>query len=245
MDVGPFPVIMAAAWLPFLPAVVWEKAGVLFQNWFSKVPRAAHALLLGCAKVLHFIRRKLDIVFPWRPGADYGLRPARATNLLTAVALIYILCWNIRDTNIRQYERWFPASVNWLGHLMRWEQYWGMFAPKPVLDDGWFVSVAKLADGTQVDLLKRGAAVDWEKPHVVSQTFWDSRWQKYMANIWTSRFKECRLPTLRYLTNEWNASHDATKQINSVKLWYVIEWTRPDGTVDPHTKPTELANYVP
>jgi len=245
MQVGPFPFIMMAAWLAFLPGLVWDKVELWIKTVLAKAPQLAHRLLQGWARVLHFLRAKGEGLFPKPSSSAYGLRPSFLANFVTAVCLLYVLCWLVRGTNKTKYEAWFPNSFDRIGHIMRWEQYWGMFSPAPPLDDGWYVSVANLSDGTQVDLLKRGGAVDWEKPHVVSETFWDSRWQKFMANLWTKKFTDCRLPTLRYLTKEWNRTHGPTQQVTRVKLWYVIEMTREDGTVDLKTKPTELAKYVP
>ncbi len=129
---------------------------------------------------------------------------------------------------------------------MRWEQFWGMFSPRPVMDSGWYVSVAKLADGREVDLLRHGTPVDWAKPHVVSEVFWDSRWQKYMANLWIGKFECCRLPMLRYLTQRMEPHRTVPRsRCINVKLWYVIQYTNEDGTVKKRTKTVEMAKYVP
>jgi hypothetical protein len=50
---------------------------------------------------------------------------------------------------------------------------------------------------------------------------------------------------LRYLTNEWNNTHGALEQVTDIRLWYVIEMTNPNGTVDKSTRPVETAHYAP
>lgn len=245
MDVGPFPIIMAAAWLPFLPGVVWEKLGSL-ANCLAEWRPCVHTRFLKTgARLLHFMRRRLEPVWRQHATSRYGLRPSWLAQGIALFCFLYSLGWNIRDTDYRRHQAWFPGSATGLGHALRWEQYWGMFAPKPLLDDGWYVCVATLTDGERVDLLRHGTPVNWTKPAVVSQVFWDSRWQKYMANLWLKTFENCRVPMLHYLAQEWNNSHGALEQVTDIRLWYVIEMTNPDGTVDKSTKPVETAHYVP
>jgi hypothetical protein len=245
MDVGPFPVIMAAAWLPFLPGGVWEKLGGLCIGMASRFPRIRTASLRVAVRLLRAVRRHLEPIWRHHATPNYGLRPSWKAQAITLFCFLYSLSWNIRDTDYRRHEAWFPSSITGLGHALRWEQYWGMFAPKPLLDDGWYVCVATLADGERVDLLRRGVPVNWTKPAVVSQMFWDSRWQKYLSNLWLKPFENCRVPMLRYLTNEWNNTHGTLEQVTDVRLWYVIEMTNPNGTVDKSTRPVETAHYVP
>lgn len=245
MDVGPFCIIMAAAWLPFLPGSFWtwlgRGANRVFKGWPSLRSRALRAT----AGFIHLFRRRLSPFFRWQSTADYGLRPAWPAKVVTSFCLLYSLGWNLRDLDGRKFEPYFPNAMIPLGHALRWEQYWGMFAPKPMLDDGWYVCAAKLADGEEVDLLRRGTPVEWNKPAVVSQLFWDSRWQKYLSNLWTKRFETFRVPLLKYLSQEWNDSHGTLQRVTEVHLWYVIEMTNPDGSKDKTRRPAETARYFP
>ena len=42
----------------------------------------------------------------------------------------------------------------------------------------------EVGDGTEVDLFNDGAPVTWEKPALVSATYKDDRWRKYLVNLW-------------------------------------------------------------
>ena len=46
----------------------------------------------------------------------------------------------------------FPKHYNWLGQTLRLEQYWNMFAPYPLRDDGWYVIDGTLSDGQKFDV---------------------------------------------------------------------------------------------
>ena len=48
--------------------------------------------------------------------------------------------------------------------MFRLDQYWSMFAPYPLEDDGWFVVTGKTADDTRINLLVPNSPVSYEKP---------------------------------------------------------------------------------
>jgi hypothetical protein len=77
------------------------------------------------------------------------LRSSLATNLLAFFFIFYILCWNLTTaTSFTLPERTVP-----LGPFLGLDQYWGMFAPSPSDEDGWYVIPGELRDGQKVDLM--------------------------------------------------------------------------------------------
>ncbi len=77
------------------------------------------------------------------------LRSSLATNLLAFFFIFYILCWNLTTaTSFTLPERTVP-----LGPFLGLDQYWGMFAPSPSNEDGWYVIPGELRDGEKVDLM--------------------------------------------------------------------------------------------
>jgi hypothetical protein len=77
------------------------------------------------------------------------LRSSLATNLLAFFFIFYILCWNLTTaTSFTLPEHTVP-----LGPFLGLDQYWGMFAPSPSKEDGWYVIPGELRDGQKVDLM--------------------------------------------------------------------------------------------
>jgi hypothetical protein len=103
-----------------------------------------------------------------------------------------------------------------------------MFAPFPLKEDGWFVVAARLANGTQVDLLRDGTALNWDKPFPVTSIYRDAQWQKYLMNLWAVSNAPHRGHYAAYLTNQWNRTHDENHQIASLQLFYMREDTLPN-----------------
>ena len=90
------------------------------------------------------------------------LRSSLATNLLALVFLLYVLCWNL--TTVSAFT--LPERAAPLGPFLGLDQSWGMFAPSPSSEDGWFVMPGNLRDGQRVDLMP--VTRDDYRPHGVS-----------------------------------------------------------------------------
>lgn len=144
-------------------------------------------------------RQREALAWRWSR-AIYGLQPSPAAQVFCVVSLAYMLCWNIRSTDYPRHLSWFPEWFNAPGYALRFKQYWGMFAPAPSLRDGWFVCVGRLSAGRDVDLLRDGAPLDWEKPELASALPPNGRWQKLLANAWERDDPTCRNNLLSWLS---------------------------------------------
>jgi len=160
------------------------------------------------------------------------LRKVRVLDLVAAVFLIYVLWWNV-GTVSSEYQ--VPQSMQWLGMLVRIDQWWSMFAPFPMKDDGWFIISAKLANGKEIDLFKPGHTLSYDKPKFVSKTFPDHRWRRYLMNMWASQHQEKRLFYGRYLCRQWNwygrGGKDREYALKTFKIVYMREITLPNYRV--------------
>jgi hypothetical protein len=105
---------------------------------------------------------------------------------------------------------------------------WGMFAPYPSKDDGWYVTVGTLADGRQVDLFRDGAAVSWDKPELVSATYKNTRWRKYLLNLWRKDHASHRSLYASYLCRDWNSRHGGGERVERVEIYYMLKVTQPN-----------------
>jgi len=218
MDIGSFPLVMLAAWSALIPGAVWD--------W-------RQTLCLRTARQLV------------EPGLIKRSRVAWLRDLGCALALVYVVMWNLRTTDFKRWERWFSRDLNGIGFALRLDQFWTMFAPYPWLDDGWLVMPARLVDGTEVDLLNDGQPPTQEKPDLCSARYKDSRWQKHLGNLWMKSNTVHRDHMGRYLARQWNARNGTLRQIEKWELVYMLERTRKDGKgIEPVQKHI-LARSVP
>ena len=148
-------------------------------------------------------------------------------NAMAAFCLLYIFLWNLRTLDYEKYHKIFPRQINWIGHVLRLDQKWGMFAPYPLKEDGWYVMPGTLRDGTQVDLFTEGGPVYWEKPDLVSATYKNQRWRKYLMNLWQKNHSAHRLHYGRYLCRQWNTWHTRQKRLDTFRIYFMREDTLP------------------
>ncbi|MBA2482395.1 MAG: HTTM domain-containing protein [Planctomycetes bacterium] len=142
-----------------------------------------------------------------------------------AFLLCYVLLWNIRslhansDFNLWS-ERWFPVQENWILVVPGLDQYWSMFSPRPLRDDGWYVAEATLQDGSKVDLLS-GLSPSDAKPRRLSAQYPNERWRKYLMNLSGADFApRFRQHYARWLCDRWNAAHEGGEHAGSLDLYF-------------------------
>jgi len=158
------------------------------------------------------------------------LRSSLVTNLLAFIFLLYVLCWNLTTVSaLKMPEPLFPV-----GPLLGLDQYWGMFAPSPSKEDGWYVMPGSLRDGQQTDLMAVTRddygvhGVSWEKPQDVNATFKNEHWRKYLEHINMKQYADQRLYLGQYICRQWNARHTGAEQLTTFKITYMLEMTLPD-----------------
>lgn len=212
LDIGAFPWIMMAAWCAFLPREFWI--------WLGKKE--------GQSGEAGMQESSVDVSAPLPRRSPLALR--RVVNGFLAICLGLVFMWNLRGTNFAYWEQYFPRSVNPLVLKLRLDQYWTMFAPTPLREDGWFILRAGLSDGSEVDLLRDGAPVDWRKRENLHTHFKDSRWLKYLMNLWLKANHTHRPLYGDFIARTWNETHGGLSQVVAWQLWFVMEETQPDGT---------------
>ena len=240
LEIGLFPWICIAGWLALMPGWFWEKLG-----WV--VPDGdAHDTCIG---------------LPWARRASTGWMTGLRYAMSQAPALFFfwmIVQWNMSTTDGKNWA--VPNQVRWIGHTLRLDQKWNMFAPFPLKDDGWFVLPGELVGGDSVELWQGGEvawATDEEKatwtkaleapskdqeiayslsrvkPEVVSATYPNQRWRKYMRNLWQKRYKKLRLYYGKAVCIEWNREHTGREKLRRFRMVYMKEVTpKPGGTTE-------------
>ncbi|NIL98845.1 MAG: hypothetical protein GTO62_17445, partial [Planctomycetales bacterium] len=236
LALGLFPWIALVAWLPFLPATAWQG----LSNWAvgQRVGRAT-----------------MEFAGWWRAGVERRGwftraevprgQPRRLTSAVVLFLLLYVIAWNIRETNFAYWQRFMPASWNVVGRVTNLDQHWGLFAPHPLTDDGWFVIKGTLADGSQVNLWDCGAPLPFDKPAQVAATMHGQRWRAYLIRIWNRNEHAHRPHFARWLSQRWNremAGGDPHKRVTQVDIIYQLENTPPPG--QPLPRPESIALWT-
>jgi hypothetical protein len=219
LELGNFPYVCALAWLALLPTWFWEKLGNRLQPVWGRLSRLFGGRI---ANPSHSCDRQecLPHVAP--------VRAAVWQEVLAGCCLVYVFLWNLRTVDFQYFQRVFPVQVNGIGEVLGLDQMWGMFAPYPSKDDGWYVTVGTLADGRQVDLFRDGAAVSWDKPELVSATYRNTRWRKYLLNLWQKDHASHRSLYASYLCRDWNSRHGDGERVERVEIYYMLKVTQPN-----------------
>ena len=176
------------------------------------------------------------------------IRPFKVMNVITLLLLAYITVWNfknlvelttsrgtVKSGILKSSEKIFKSktvnSIDWLSRILRVDQSWSIFAPAPPRDDGWYVIVGKLKDSTEVDILRDGAPVNWDKPSIqVRDTIYrNMQWRTYFINLHRSIGNKLVPYYGEYLCREWNERHQAGKQLDSLEIYFMSERTVPFG----------------
>ena len=143
---------------------------------------------------------------------------------LAVLFLAFIIYWNIavvQKINV-------APQISWIGPVFRIYQDWGLFAPYPLLEDGWYVIPGKLRNGQEIDVYQNGSQVDWGKPEHVATMYDNNRWRKYMMNIWKKKFYPQRLYYGKYLCRQWNSNVQDGQQLETFDIYFVLETTLPN-----------------
>jgi hypothetical protein len=159
------------------------------------------------------------------PGKYLGKKHPSLSSITQGLCLIfflYVLAVNVNGLPSRPLaplspEKWWPLAT-----ACGLEQKWGMFDTIPS-KDGWYVARAKLKDGSEVDLLRQAAPVDWDRPDYPAGIYPNHRWRKLfreMAYEDELGFQVFRVPVAEFLCRDWNARHTAEKQIAEFDLNY-------------------------
>ena len=152
LRVGPFAPTMMTAWLLFLPAQFWDALKLTSQ--FHRPDPSGRVIA----------------------SRRHRWMQHRAVQGFCLFCLVYVILWNLRGAKVGGSDRWLPKWSNSFGYVLNLRQYWTMFAPRPVMDDGWLVMEAVLADGSHVDLMRDGRPVNFNKPGLISSEFLNSKW---------------------------------------------------------------------
>ena len=191
------------------------------------------------SKVTDFMKFK-----PVQTGTPFPL----LLNTVALLAIIYCFYWNLAS-----FDRWadeedkdsieIPQSVFWLGPTFQINQYWGLFSPKPMTDDGWYVLSAATERGDKFDLFTENE-LSWEKPENITKMYKNDRWRKYLMNLWLGQHSDHRLHYGRYLCREYNSKNFGMDRVQSFWMYYMIEESPAPGEEQKGIYPSKIHEHI-
>lgn len=168
----------------------------------------------------------------------------RVTQIVVTLLLLQVIWWNVQN----QRPKWaMPESLQNIALALRTDQYWDMFSPGPLRDDGWYVIEGLLKNGERVDIYRNGAPVSFDRipAREVAAQYPNERWRKYLMNLYFAKYSQFRLYYDRYLCRKWNEgrSMDDPRLLDQFQVYYMVHETQRPGTPEqPHHKEF-LANH--
>ena len=119
---------------------------------------------------------------------------------------------------------WFPyqpsAVLNPVSNGLRLNQYWGMFSPGILKEEGWLVYHGRDSIGRQWDLKTNSDYVDYSKPAHLANTFKSDRWRKLFENMQRNDFIFLRHLYSGYVLKKWNREHPE-KKLATLSLYFM------------------------
>jgi len=225
LALGTFSWFAMAIWVALLPSEFWD--------WLERqrARSGGRFQVLGklCAPRW---ARTAEATPPWTR------RARRLAELAAACALALVLGVNLRalpGSKLGPYldgRAWGGAlDLNYVVHLLRLDQHWGLFAPKPRNVDGWFVLRGVQASGAEVDLLRPDARLSWRAPALGSSEFPSFRWRKYYRDLRRENAQNTqqRPAYLSYWCRTWNAEHAGRARVDAVELVFMKRRTLLEG----------------
>ena len=221
LTVGMFTYVSWCAWLLFVPDLFWDS--ITQRGPGRSCPEAKELLLQAGGPVEEAL-----VLDSSSRSVSCRWGRSRTAAVLASLVFGYALAWNI-STSRSDWNRWFRESTPmWLNDLLLVRQRWNMFA-LPAVRDGWFVMVARLRDGTVVDLLRNGAVADWgsfNKPSLIYLRYPNHRWRKFYRNVAIGR-ADAFLPNLcRFEARGWEMRHGSSQAVDKIELYFMQQMSR-------------------
>lgn len=180
---------------------------------------------------------------------SFSVRTSWFSNSLAIILLIFISIWNFRSiTNhhafvdsshpaIRTIRRLTNSrTVNRLRSPIkaaRLDQSWSIFSPAPPRDDGWYVVIGMLEDGSIVNLLQPNQSISTAKPTLAQRQaiYKNLQWRTYYINLNRALGEKLYPYYGEYICRNWNRKNSRGKRLKSFEVSFTNESTAPPGQV--------------
>ena len=210
-------------------AVIYAFEQSYYLSWFATILRIPPLSRLGDKLYEHISQHRSSyskFTSKLRFN-DYKVSLGIFSSGVAAVVLMMVVYWNL--SNVRQLDISRPSFISHIGATTRISQKWSMFAPHPIRTDGWLVAPGTLTDGSVVDVRSR-AAVEWDKPKHVAESYDNNRWRKYLVNLKKDKQFERRIFYGKYICREWYDGAIVNEvSLKRFELYFMKETTSPPG----------------
>jgi hypothetical protein len=205
MRLGFFPAISVCSLIPFVPAAFWDWLGVRTDG-----------------RLVDPLRRRESAASHPAPVDAQPL--GRSRNAMAAAALFLVLWVNAAAVAHRP----LPRAARHLTEVLRLDQNWGMFAPRPWRETNWIVATGRLHDGGIVDVYPPSLHPPARgEPALLSSTFPSPRWLYYVTNVAKADHARQRPWFARYLCRHFDASHLSALPLRAVEIDIFRQWALP------------------
>lgn len=241
-------------------ATEWSLAVLLLAPW----PALRGAVLVGAALMHLGFGAFLEIgIFRWAPlvgllamapsgflnslirrgevfedSQEVGVEDEMTTSFFTFFMLFVIaLTWAMNLESLGKGKPVFvPKPLIQIAPMVSSLQFWRVFTGEGLKEDGWFSIEVTTRGGHHYDPWLDGRAFRKDKPPLVSATYPDDRWRKWMMNLPSLPDQDpAKGYFARWWLEQWNRTHHGEESAVMVKVWHVREPTLPDNNSAPPT----------
>jgi len=160
-------------------------------------------------------------------------------NMIAVVSIVLALSWNCTTVDCGV-PIGLPPSLHWTVFLIRVDQMWSMFSPRPPAAHWWYLFEGELDDGTPMELWNNQGLYTWEpnlapysreKPDPYPPCIGNHRWFKIYENLNTGQgYELIRLGMGRWVCREFNSRHLGPKRLHKFNIVYRNEKQNLDNT---------------
>ena len=151
----------------------------------------------------------------------------QTTGFSNGLAAFFLIVFSVENLNSVGMNSIKLPTFDKISHVIKTNQRWDMFAPRPYQSKGWVLVPAKLNDNTEVDLLT-GGPVNWEKPPLLSLEFKNARWKAYLLIMCYHPNENNKIRYANYLANLWNKNHSEDKKVRSFDIIFMNKINDPE-----------------
>lgn len=153
-------------------------------------------------------------------------------SVICAFFLAYVLLANLGS--IQRARLRVPQKLSGIGQLLKINQRWRMFAPRPGRDYEWYVVEGRLRDGQELCIVN--GSVSCQEAANKIPAFASYRWRTYWRYVGNDSEKQLRPYLSRYICDSWNNSHREGTVLDQLAIYKLKKPIRRDGPEEPPKK---------
>ncbi|MFA9415222.1 hypothetical protein [Natrinema sp. HArc-T2] len=224
MAVGLFPVVLAGAFLLFLPPRVWDTLEHIISIAVDRVGvlERGRAAIRGAASRMGRSSTGGSV-----SSLSFSLSPPtrRRARQCWSLVLVCVLAIVVLWSGVLLGE---AHAIEPVDSTVPDDYQWTMFAPNPSSSYGWYVVAGHVDGGEDIDVL-RGATLRTDRPPDASDAFPGFRWRKYLNSLFDSDVRAERFATAMC---EHSTAH-ADTSITNVTVTYTEQPIALEGATPP------------